>query len=136
MISVKHTNNALIKMKTLYALLGVEPDVDAAELETAFLSMKARYPQTKIDADESARLQFQGIRQAYSTLSNPATRAMYDQRLAKAGVKTAPMAESGDSAGWLSTRNIIISGVFVLVIACMWFYHVHEQARLQRELAE
>jgi len=125
-------------MKTLYALLGVSSSVDSSELETAFLRLKANYPQTRLDADETARIQFQGIQQAYSTLANPAaTRAMYDQRLARAGIKTAPMAmDSGESAGWLSTRNIIVAGLFVVAVAGMWFYHVQQQSRLQREVLE
>jgi curved DNA-binding protein CbpA len=124
-------------MKTLYALLGVSPTVDSSELETAFLRLKANYPQTRLDMDETARIQFQGLQQAYSTLAIPATRAMYDQRLARAGVKTAPVAMDGDeSAGWLSTRNIIVAGLFVMAVAGMWFYHVQQQSRLQREVLE
>jgi len=124
-------------MKTLYALLGVQSDVDSSELESAFLRLKANYPETRLAADETARIQFQGIQQAYSTLANPTTRAMYDQRLARAGVKTGPVvADSGDSAGWLSTRNIVVAGLFVLAVAGMWFYHVHEQSRLEREVLE
>ncbi|MDB5804418.1 MAG: hypothetical protein JWN73_1740 [Betaproteobacteria bacterium] len=124
-------------MKTLYVLLGVPATVDSADLETAFLRLKANYPQTRLDADETARIQFQGIQQAYSTLANPATRAMYDQRLARAGVKTAPVAmDSETSAGWMSTRNIIIAGLFMVAIAGMWFYHVQQRSRLEREVLE
>lgn len=124
-------------MKTLYALLGVPSTVDGSDLETAFLRLKANYPQTRLDADESARIQFQGIQQAYSTLANPATRAMYDQRLARAGIKTASVAaDDGESVGWLSTRNIIVAGLFILAIAGMWFYHVQQKARLEREVLE
>lgn len=123
-------------MKTLYALLGVEPDADQSDIQIAYERLKARYPQAKLETDEAARIQFQGIQQAYNTLYNPASRNMYDQRLAKAGVKLAPVADGDYDGSWMSTRNIIIAGLFVLAIAGMWFYHAREQARLQRELVE
>lgn len=123
-------------MKTLYALLGVEQDVDQSDIQIAFERLKARYPQAKLETDEAARLQFQGIQQAYNTLYNPATRNMYDQRLAKAGVRVAPVPAGDGGSSWASTRNIVIAGLFVLAIAGMWFYHAREQARLQRELVE
>ncbi|HEY4373829.1 MAG TPA: DnaJ domain-containing protein [Burkholderiales bacterium] len=123
-------------MKTLYALLGVDPDAEQSDIQIAYERLKARYPQSKLDTDEAARLQFQGIQQAYNTLYNPALRKIYDQRLAKAGVRIASGPDNGDGSSWMSTRNIIVAGLFVLVIAGMWFYHAREQARLQRELVE
>ena len=134
----RQTNNSDHNpMKTLYAVLGVEPDADQDDLENAFLRLKSRYPQAKLDADESLRIQFQGIAQAYKTLSNPATRAMYDKRLASAGVRNVSSAAvGGDGPAWLATRNIVIAAVVVVLIACMWFYNSREQARVQREVAE
>jgi len=125
-------------MKTLYAVLGVEPTVDQADLEVAFLRLKVRYPQAKLDADENARIQFQGIQQAYNTLVNPDSRTLYDKRLAKAGIRTASAGASDpDSpAGWISTRNIIVAGIIALLIAGMWFYHSQEKTRMQKEILE
>ena len=125
-------------MKTLYAVLGVEPDADDTELENAYLRLKVRYPQTKLDADENARIQFQGISQAYKTLSNPDSRLMYDKRLASAGVKTVTVTsrDDGDSAGWLSTRNIIVAGLMAIIISGMWVYHSRERTRLEKEVAD
>lgn len=123
-------------MKTLYAVLGVEPDADQGDLENAFLRLKARYPQAKLDADETARIQFQGISQAYKTLSNPDTRAAYDKRLASVGVRTSNAAVAEEAGGWMSTRNFVVAGVVVLLVACMWFYNQREQARVQKDIAE
>jgi len=125
-------------MKTLYAVLGVGPDVDQADLENAYLRLKVRYPQEKIDADENARIQFQGITQAYKTLSNPDSRLMYDKRLASAGVRTVTLQARGDddSPGWISTRNVVIAGLMAVIISGMWVYHSREKARMEKEVID
>lgn len=127
-------------MKTLYALLGVTPDADDGEIEDAFSRLKMRYPDSRLASDDNARIQFQGIQQAYNVLSNPAARRMYDARLARAGVKTAPVPARGmdddESPGLLTTRNIIVAGLFVIAVAGMWFYHVREETRLKKEILE
>ena len=126
-------------MKTLYSILGVDPGVSVDDLEQAFLRRKVGYPQAKLDSDDNSRIQWQGIEQAYKTLSNPDARAMYDRRLANAGVKTVTVTsreidEAG--SGWLSTRNIITAGVILIVIAGMWFYQAREKTRMQKEVLE
>lgn len=124
-------------MKTLYSILGVDPGVSFDDLEQAYLRRKVAYPQTKLDADENARIQWQGIEQAYKTLANPESRAMYDRRLANAGLKIAvvqPVAEEGH--GWLSTRNIMVAGIILIIISGMWFYQAREKARMQKEILE
>lgn len=125
-------------MKTLYAVLGVEPGVGATELEDAFLRLKVRYPQAKLDSDENARIQFQGISQAYNVLSNPDSRKLYDRRLANVGVRTVTATgnEFDEPAGWLSTRNLIVVGIIALLISGMWFYHSREKARMEQEILE
>jgi curved DNA-binding protein CbpA len=123
-------------MKTLYAVLGAEPDADQGDLENAYLRLKARYPQAKLDSDENARIQFQGITQAYKTLSDPDTRAAYDKRLAKAGVRTTTMAVDEHADGWLSPRYMVVGGLIVLMIAGMWFYNAREQTRIQKDVAD
>ena len=125
-------------MKTLYAVLGVAPDVDQTELEDAFLRLKVRYPQSKLDSDENSRIQFQGINQAFATLSNPDSRKLYDRRLAKAGVRTATSTRDDfdEPSGWFSMRNIVVVGIIALLISGMWFYHSREKARMEQELIE
>jgi curved DNA-binding protein CbpA len=123
-------------MKTLYAVLGAEPDADQGDLENAYLRLKARYSQAKLDSDENARIQFQGITQAYKTLSDPDTRAAYDKRLAKAGVRTTTMVVDEHADGWLSTRYMVVGGLIVLMIAGMWFYNAREQTRIQKDIVD
>ena len=126
-------------MKTLYSILGVNPGVSADDLEQAFLRRKVAYPQSKLDADDNARIQWQGIEQAYKTLSTPDARVMYDRRLANAGVKAVTMVSSeidDDKPGWMSTRNILLAGLILIVISGMWFYQAREKARMQKEILE
>ncbi len=124
-------------MKTLYSILGVDPGVSFDDLEQAYLRRKVAYPQTKLDADENARIQWQGIEQAYKTLANADSRAMYDRRLANAGLKIAavqPVSEEGH--GWLSTPNIMVAGIILIIISGMWFYQAREKAKMQKEILE
>ena len=125
-------------MKTLYSILGVAPEVSPDELEQAYLRRKVAYPQAKLDSDENLRIQWQGIEQAYKTLCNPDARTMYDRRLASAGVKTVTVKayDADEPSGWLSSRNMIIAGLVLVLVSGMWFYHAREQTRMQKEIAE
>ena len=77
------------------------------------------------------------IQQAYDTLGNPDSRAVYDQRLARAGVKVASaQATIVGGPGWLSTRNIMVAGLILIIISGSWVYHARQKAREQREIAE
>ena len=125
-------------MKTLYTILGIGPGVDADDLEQAYLRRKVGYPQAKLDSDDNARIQWQGIEQAYKTLANPDSRAMYDRRLKSAGVKTVTVAPAydDDRPGWLSSRNVLIIGAIVLVVSGMWYYHAQTKAKMAKQLIE
>lgn len=125
-------------VKTLYSVLGVAPSVYPEEIEDAFDRLKLQYPKAKLDADENARLRFLAAQQAYETLSNPDARALYDKKLAKAGIKVntqAYAAEDGNT-GWISTRNIIVAGLILVLISGMWVYHARQKAREERETVE
>jgi curved DNA-binding protein CbpA len=125
-------------MKTLYSLLGVAPTVSAEELTRAFLRLKSAYPAERLGADDNARIQFQGIEQAYKTLSSEASRQMYDARLAKVGMKTAPAGIDDLPAGnpLFGTRNLVIIGLIVVVLAGMWMFQSRERTRMEKELIE
>lgn len=125
-------------VKTLYSVLGVTPSVYPEEIDDAFDRLKLQYPKAKLDADENARVRFLAAQQAYETLSNPDARALYDKKLAKAGIKVNTQAyaiEEGNT-GWLSTRNIIVAGLILILISGMWVYHARQKAREERETVE
>jgi FtsZ-interacting cell division protein ZipA len=76
------------------------------------------------------------IQQAYETVGNPDARAVYDQRLARAGVKVEPVYANEESAGWISTRNIIVAGLILVIVSGGWVYHARQKAREEREVVE
>lgn len=125
-------------VKTLYSVLGLESSAYPEDIEDAFNRLKLQYPKAKLDADETARMRFQAAQQAYETLSNPDARALYDQKLAKAGIKVSTQAYvvDDDGSGWISTRNIIVAGLILILISGMWVYHARQKAREERETAE
>jgi curved DNA-binding protein CbpA len=126
-----------VAVKTLYSVLGLEPTASAQDIDEAFFRAKVRFPQAKLDADENARILFQALQQAHATLSNPDSRALYDRRLAGAGVQVSrdsPVA--AESSSWTSTRNIIVAGVILLLGSSMWFYYAHQRTKAEKEIAE
>jgi curved DNA-binding protein CbpA len=125
-------------VKTLYTVLGVPSSALPQDIEDAFNRLKLQYPKEKLEADDATRIRFLALQQAYETLSNPDARAVYDQKLAKAGVKVNPQAYGADvdAAGWLSTRNIIVAGLILILISGMWVYHARQKAREQREAVD
>lgn len=125
-------------IKTLYSVLGLASSAYPEDIEEAFHHLKLQYPQAKLDADENARIRFQAVQQAYETLRNPDARALYDQKLAKAGIKvnTQAYAAEDGATGWISTRNIIVAGLILILISGMWVYHARQKAREERETVE
>jgi len=125
-------------IKTLYTVLGLPSSAYAEDIEDAFNRLKLQYPKDKLETDESARIRFLALQQAYETLSNPDARAAYDQKLAKAGVKVSTQAYAldGDGAGWFSTRNIVVAGLILILISGMWVYHARQKAREERETVD
>lgn len=125
-------------VKTLYTVLGLASSATHEDIETGFNRLKLQYPKDKLDADENARIRFLAAQQAYDTLSNPDARELYDQKLAKAGIKvnTQAYAAEGGAASLISTRNIIVAGLILILISGMWFYHARQKAREERQTVE
>lgn len=72
-----------------YAILGVAPEADATELKKAYRreAMK-HHPDKNPDRVNEATVLFQKIGEAYTVLSDPATRAAYDGRDSSADAAT------------------------------------------------
>lgn len=121
-------------VKTLYSALGLEPEATYDDIEAAFANLKRQYPQTLLQQDEAARIRFQAIQQAHATLRDPDSRAAYDQRISRAGIRTATTAGSADSGSWLNTRNAIILGAVTIIVSGMWWYNARENARQEAEI--
>jgi curved DNA-binding protein CbpA len=69
-------------MRNLYAVLRVAPKASDAEIKSAFRSLaKTCHPDLR-PGDRNAEEAFQEVKRAYTFLSNPETRKMYDAFLA------------------------------------------------------
>lgn len=66
---------------TYYDRLGVVPWASIKEIRCAYRDLSKRYhPDISTLAPEVAKQRFQGIHEAYTTLTNPTQRALYDGR--------------------------------------------------------
>lgn len=63
-------------MTTLYEVLGVEPDADAAEIKLAYKRLAQKLHPDRAGGDEK---RFQEVQRAYDTLSDQDKRAYYDR---------------------------------------------------------
>ena len=69
-------------MQNFYTVLGVGPQASEAEIKTAFRNLaKTCHPDMK-PGDSGAEAVFQEVKRAYTFLSNPETRKVYDAFLA------------------------------------------------------
>ena len=65
-----------------YALLGVHPSAGVIEIRRAYRELSKRYhPDTTDLAAKIATEKFHQLNEAYATLSNPAQRRVYDQKI-------------------------------------------------------
>lgn len=70
-------------MRNFYSVLQVAPKASEAEIKSAFRMLaKACHPDLK-PGDKGAEEAFQEVKQAYTCLSNPETRKVYDAFLAE-----------------------------------------------------
>lgn len=69
----------------LYQTLGVPRNVDTGELKSAYRKLARKY-HPDVNPSDEAKGKFQEINNAYEVLSNPETRARYDQ-FGEAGIK-------------------------------------------------
>lgn len=64
--------------KDYYALLGVEPDADAAAIKTAYRRLARKY-HPDISKEKDAEAKFKDVAEAWQVLKDPDKRADYDQ---------------------------------------------------------
>jgi DnaJ-class molecular chaperone len=105
-------------MRNFYDVLGVNADADDEQIKNAFHTLaKAFHPDLNAD-DAHAERRFREIREAYSMLWDPRTRAAYDLGLAhqrkRARRRVSSAAMMGFTTSMLST--IVISLVMVWLL--------------------
>jgi len=67
-------------LKNLYNILGVSPTATTEEIKKAYRSLAMRHHPDR-NPDESAKLKFNAIQQAYELLSDPKKRTEYNQSM-------------------------------------------------------
>lgn len=119
-------------VKTLYSALGLETDAGYDDIEAAFTRLRLKYPQSLLDTDEAARIRFQAIRHAHAILKDPDSRAAYDRRISRAGIRTTVTGMPADS-GWMAARPVIVLSMVILLVSGMWWYHARQTAAEEAE---
>ncbi|MBS0018385.1 MAG: J domain-containing protein [Arthrospira sp. SH-MAG29] len=76
---------------THYTLLGLHPSASSMEIRRAYRELSKRYhPDTTDLLEDDAKAKFQKLNEAYSILSNPDRRQIYDQTISTYRVITPP----------------------------------------------
>jgi DnaJ-class molecular chaperone len=101
-------------MRNFYSVLQVAPRASEAEIKAAFRTLaKACHPDLK-PGDKEAEEAFQEAKQAYSFLSNPETRKMYDAFLAERRV--AQRRRRRRSAMTMSATFLLTAAAVILTV--------------------
>ncbi|WP_374349653.1 trypsin-like peptidase domain-containing protein [Chitinimonas sp.] len=94
--------------KTLYAVLGVARDADAATISEAYASLKQRIASEPHGSERDNQLGF--IEHAFQTLHDPARRARYEQKLHDEALAVASIVEAEPEPsrrGWIIAAAIL-----------------------------
>ena len=95
-------------MADYYELLGVGRDVDADTLKRAYRRLARQY-HPDVNKDPGAEDKFKEIGRVYEVLSDPQTRARYDQ-FGEAGLGGGGMPDMGDMGGFADLFETFFSG--------------------------
>lgn len=104
--------------RTLYDILEIDLHADVVTIWVAYDRLSKRYnPLLPENADDpSVAEQYQRIRTAYLTLSNPATRARYNRSLEEPEIRSESAAAAAGPASpqWISASLIAMAAALVL----------------------
>lgn len=125
-------------MKTLYAILGVDPAATIEQVERAYQRFVARLQSGEDDlSPEETNNQMVAIREAYRTLSNPILRQRYDQKLASSGLTRSNAqdnSEQSSSAGNIfGLKTVALIGLIGLSGLYLYNQNAKERERLRIE---
>jgi len=126
--------------KSLYALLGVEPDASAEQINDAYARLVERI---KASSEEDQQARLVAAREAYSILSDPPGRERYDIKLRSDLARAERMPASpqaareapapGESAGGYGFLVILLIGAVALGGLYMYSNSVRERDKLRIE---
>src|SRR5690606_18886686 len=112
--------------KDYYAILGVSPAADHAEIKKAFRKLAVRYHPDK-NPSAVAKTRFQEISEAYDVLGDSVKRAAYDERLTAGRYPREPAEQrpKGPPASYLLMRKSLPYVMWIsrvsLVYTCLFF---------------
>lgn len=117
------------RVSSYYGILGVSPRASAIQIRRAYRELSKRYhPDTTELPSAAAVVKFQELNEAYGTLSNPESRATYDEKLSRDRAQTRfPLGrqpnDSEPSAAYLnpSDRPLSAGEMFALFILGLTF---------------
>jgi DnaJ-class molecular chaperone len=106
-------------MRNFYTVLRVAPKASEAEIKSAFRNMaKTCHPDMK-PGDSEAEAAFQEVKRAYTFLSNPETRRVYDEFLA--GRRAVERRRFRRAAATMSASFVLTAAT--VFMATIWVQH-------------
>lgn len=101
--------------KTLYDILGVEPDATLVEIQVAHQGLAGAAEGALDQAEQMA------LKEAYRTLSDARRRAAYDKSLRQRELPPVVEAVEDDEATGLGKKPLLVLAVVLLIGAVWWF---------------
>ena len=90
-------------MKDYYKILGVKPAATGAEIKTAYRALAFKYHPDKNPENSLSEAHFKEIQEAYSTLSHPGKRRIYDDERWLSGMGSKTKYQEAVTPAWLVT---------------------------------
>lgn len=122
--------------KSLYDILELSRLASAEAVQAAYERLSSALTPKVEAGDDDARTRLVGVREAYSTLSDPAKRALYDVRLA-AALQPAPEPEMIDVPEDADKRKLWLYAGAAMVLLTLAFgsvrMYTNHQAQMERE---
>lgn len=111
-----------MESKSLYTILGIRPDASADQIEHAYAELLHQLKDgVEANPGGDARIRLVAVKEAYSVLSNPVSRQMYNQKIfAPQTVGSAPEIVIEPSNSWGIVKLLVIGSI---VIAAIWTYN-------------
>jgi curved DNA-binding protein CbpA len=103
--------------KSLYDILGVRADASQAEIRAAYLKLaKQWHPDRNAGNETEAERRFKEIAHAYDVLSDPQSRAVYDEARTGAAYDTTGFESSMDDGAAFDLQVSVFDEGFAVVV--------------------
>lgn len=125
-------------MKSLYSILGIGPDANVAQIETAYAELLTQLADgPAAPSDEQQRIRLIAVKEAYAVLSDPIKRQLYNQKLFAPETLLRPLPESraakeAREPHWIRAAQVL-GGLLIAALA-VYTYHAKEQEKLRIQL--